>query len=199
MKLFYGNLSDNELIKLVKDKKDDNAFNTLLKRYEKLINGKAYQYFKSNYSSLEFNDIKQEVVLAFYSAVLTFDVNQNNTLTTYASRCIDNRIINVMKAEKNFINKVTSSNIIEYSLSSDENMIDVESSPEELLIKKDTIEQLIDIINKFLTQNEKDVLIYKLRGLSYEEISKIMNISKKDVDNLYTSIKRKIKSKLGRR
>lgn len=190
MRLVFYNLSDEELFKMIKEKNDNIAFETLLKRYDYLIKGKTIQFYKNNYSILESSDIKQEVILAFYRACLTYDQRKDVAFKTYVSRCIDNALINSLHKEHRHYDDIDLNvDIDKIQHESDNN----EPSPEEILIKKDAIEFLIDQINNILSKKEKDFLSYKLQGLSYKEMSNKMNLTSKDLDNLYTSIKRKLK------
>ena len=66
--------------------------------------------------------------------------------------------------------------------------------PDERVIDRENYESLIEIIKKTLSKKEYEVLKYYLSGYSYKEISKILDINEKSIDNSLSRIKTKLKS-----
>ena len=69
-------------------------------------------------------------------------------------------------------------------------------SPDEKVIDKEEYSRLVEQLKKSLSEKELKVLALYLKGYSYKEISKILNITNKSIDNSLSRIKAKLKEKL---
>ena len=194
-------LSDLDLIELIKNDSNNNpAFDELIKRYDSLLTGKANQFYSNNKMYFEFSDLKQEAIFAFFLSILSYDKNVGASFNTFASRCIENRLINMTNKEKAMLkNKVTNA---ELEFSSDDNddssydYPDDTPTPEEIVSKNEQLETIFDIIATTFTDLEKEVLNLRLQKYSYKEIAQKLNIKVKDVDNIYMKLKNKIKNNM---
>ena len=66
-------------------------------------------------------------------------------------------------------------------------------NPDEKFEENENYEEIKEKIVKTLSKLELKILSFFLKGLSYDEISKALNITKKSVDNALSRIKTKLK------
>ena len=101
----YSDLSDNELLELINKEKNNDAMETLIKRFGPLVTRQSRSLY---IIGADEEDLIQEGMIGLIKAVNTFKSNKNIKLATYASRCIENEILmylrknNKKKAEVSF-------------------------------------------------------------------------------------------------
>ncbi len=185
------NLSDNQLILIVRDEKNNKsgkgAVSELISRYLKLILKRANTY-SDNCSDVE--DLTQEGMLAFYKAVDSFDTENGAKFSSYADICVTNRIKTVAA---NFarINEAIADE------DPDERNIAVsEESPEHICVEKENSIIINNEILSVLAPLEVKVFELYLDGMPYKNIAKNLDISEKSVDNAVFRIRKKLKDLL---
>lgn len=188
-------LSDEELASLAQNN-DEMAVNTLLKKYKSLVNQIARSYFLTGG---DMEDIVQEGMIGLYKAIMHFKNTKSASFKTFASTCIKNQVQSAVRVASSEKNKVLSSAIpIIDQLNSDEEdekEIIFPSdlpSPDEQLIEKESLKEIMTKIKETLSSLELKVLTLYLKGYSYNEIAKISNLNKKSIDNALTRIKNKL-------
>lgn len=188
-------LSDEELASLAQNN-DEMAVNTLLKKYKSLVNQIARSYFLTGG---DMEDIVQEGMIGLYKAIMHFKNTKSASFKTFASTCIKNQVQSAVRVASSEKNKVLSSAIpIIDQLNSDEEdekEIIFPSdlpSPDEKLIEKESLKEIMTKIKETLSSLELKVLSLYLKGYSYNEIAKISNLNKKSIDNALTRIKNKL-------
>ncbi len=188
-------LSDEELASLAQNN-DEMAVNTLLKKYKSLVNQIARSYFLTGG---DMEDIVQEGMIGLYKAIMHFKNTKSASFKTFASTCIKNQVQSAVRVASSEKNKVLSSAIpIIDQLNSDEEdekEIIFPSdlpSPDEKLIEKESLKEIMTKIKETLSSLELKVLTLYLKGYSYNEIAKISNLNKKSIDNALTRIKNKL-------
>lgn len=194
------NLSDNELIKMAKSGKTE-ALDFLLSRYKSLASKIARSYFLVG---AEYEDLLQEAMMGLYGAYVKYDENSKSTFSTFAHLCIERNVQSAVKMANRKKHKMLTDSI---SLSN-QGAIEMKSedsdevvslilpssilSPDEQLIENEKFEEIKQKINKNLSKMEKNVLFLFLKGESYTQIAKILNIQNKSVDNALTRIRTKL-------
>ena len=188
-------LSDEELASLAQNN-NEMAVNTLLKKYKSLVNQIARSYFLTGG---DMEDIVQEGMIGLYKAIMHFKNTKSASFKTFASTCIKNQVQSAVRVASSEKNKVLSSAIpIIDQLNSDEEdekEIIFPSdlpSPDEKLIEKESLKEIMTKIKETLSSLELKVLSLYLKGYSYNEIAKISNLNKKSIDNALTRIKNKL-------
>lgn len=188
-------LSDEELASLAQNN-NEIAVNTLLKKYKSLVNQIARSYFLTGG---DMEDIVQEGMIGLYKAIMHFKNTKSASFKTFASTCIKNQVQSAVRVASSEKNKVLSSAIpIIDQLNSDEEdekEIIFPSdlpSPDEKLIEKESLKEIMTKIKETLSSLELKVLSLYLKGYSYNEIAKISNLNKKSIDNALTRIKNKL-------
>ena len=144
---------------------------------ERLVRVLARKFARAGVSE---DDLYQEGCLALMKAEQTFRESSGVKFETYASRCISNRIIDVLRKNKE------STDSFEVDLAESDYSLDDEVNLQE--INKILIEQCSDI--------ERAVFNSYFHGYSYEEISKIFEMPRKKIDNVIQKVRKVIKGEL---
>ncbi len=176
---------------------DENAVNTLLTKYKSLVNRIARSYFLTGG---DIEDIIQEGMIGLYKAIMHYKDDKAASFKTFASTCIKHQIQSAVRVASSEKNRVLSSALpIIEQLNNDDDEDNAEivfpsalPSPDDTVIEKENISEIILKIKKTLSSLELKVLNLYLKGYSYDEISKIGNLSKKSIDNALTRIKNKL-------
>ncbi len=185
----YTKLSDSQLAKLSKEN-DSRAIGELSLRYSGISYALASKFAKD---SEECADLSQEGMLGFLSAVCTFSETGGASFYTYASNCIRNRIISVLRKSNSQKKAFDSLFLPLHELK--EEKLDSET-PEEQFISQKNARYIVSLIEEFLTEQEKKVLSLHLSGISYKDIGEKLNISSKAVDSTLQRGRKKLRERL---
>ena len=154
---------------------------------------------------IDINDLNQEALLGFTDAILNYEESKNASLPTFICVCVERKFKKAcIKAStaKNQAMKDTLSLEYEYdniNLPLKEIIEDSDSDPLIKITEKERYEELLDEINKSLTDNESEVFQLFISGLKYRDIALILNKEPKQIDNAIQRIKTKIKKILQNR
>ena len=182
---------EQENIELIKKAKsgDSKSLDELIIRYRPLVISISRKYFLIGGSD---DDLIQEGNIGLFKAIMSYDENKNSTFYSYSKLCIERNIMTAINQANNLKNKsLVSSESIDDEVFED-NFDDGSPSPEQKLIMNEIMEELKDDIKKNLTILEKQVLYYFIKGKSYSEISSILQVSVKSVDNALGRIRKKL-------
>ena len=161
------------------------ALSELIGRYRRLAEAAAAGY---SGAFPERDDLVQEGMLALLSAAYTYSPVKNASFRTYAGVCVRNRLRSVLKeaaAQKNApLSDYVPLDAVEISGGSE---------PEGQLISEEETKALYRLFDTELSRLEKQVLICRLRGLSYGEIAQKLQISQKSADNALQRVRSKLK------
>ena len=179
-------LSDEQLCTLASGG-DDAAMAELIKRIMPLAGAKAAMY---NHPDLHRDDLLQEGMLGFITAVNTYDPEKNASFRTYAGVCINNRIVSMLRrrsSQRNIPPDLVSSIDDE-----GDSVSDYSSDPQEIFSEYEDMMHLQFLLDEKLTKLEKDVLLCRARGMSYEDIASKLGTSAKSVDNALRRARKKL-------
>lgn len=197
------NLADEQLLEMIKNG-DDTAETELFERYKDLVTKISRGYFIVG-GDLE--DLVQEGMVGLYKAIKGYNSHKETTFKTFAVICIKHQIQTAIKKANANKNKLLSSAVSFQSFSngnSTENLdfLPIElifnTTPAEKVIDKENFENLKNIIKNNLSALEYKVLQLYLKGFSYKEISSVLGITEKSIDNSLSRIKTKLREKLNR-
>lgn len=193
----YNNLSDEDVIKLIK-RGDNQALSYLLERYKELVNIKVGKYY---IVGAEREDTVQEGMIGLFKAIKCFDAQKQNSFKTFANICIERQLITAIKTsnrQKHMpLNSYLSLNNSAYdNEDNDEELINTFDSktiedPLDTLMKKEYYEQIESTIDKTLSGFEKQVLNRYIKGESYVDIAAKLDAPVKSVDNAIQRIRKK--------
>lgn len=162
---------DTEIVERIL-KGDIDAFEELIDKYQKMIYNLAYRMF-NNASDAE--DITQEVFLKIYRNIEKCSGKPSIKTWVYTityNTCIDEIRKNKGK-EKISLDKNLSSDDGVYSFELDSK----EPTPEMYLLNKEGIKDIENAINQLNETNRTLVFLRDVKGLSYNEISEIMDMN----------------------
>ena len=187
-------LTDSELVKMGQEG-SETAIEILIKKYEPIITYISNSYITSFKDNLiDMDVIYQEGRLGILDAINSFDSNKNASFKTYASRCINNRVINGLKKKANINSNIKSLD----EFMEDDSSLQIASNIniEEDVLLNEIFNSLTSKDSKVFSKFEKTVLIELLRGLNYKEIAESLEKTPKQIDNTIQRIKKKVSSYL---
>lgn len=174
-------LSDEQLVRDAES--DKAAVSELIARYICTI-----EFIAKRYSSEVREDLVQEGLMGLLSAVKSYSPDKNVKFSTYATKCIRNKIIS--SVHKNSLISEGDAENLEEILSSGGNI------PEDIILEKERMNELYDKITSALSEREWQVFQLFLTGMSYNQIALSVGASVKTVDNAMQRVRRKLKSLL---
>ncbi len=190
--------NDYELVALAKEQNED-AIAILYKKYEPIISNYAHKYVKLlQGNTTELSDLIQEGMIALETAINSFDERDNTLFYTFATVCIDRRIMTYIKTlnrpKHRILNEAISYDALQEKGNNILNRIYNEhDNPEKGIISEEIETALYNQIIKHISEFEKEVLDLRLTGLTYKEIATKLNKNPKIIDNALFRIKNKIK------
>ena len=197
----YGVMEDEQLAVLAKAG-DATASDELYHRYKNIVRGKARPYFLVG---ADRDDLIQEGMIGLFKAIRDFSDEKNSAFRPFAEICITRQILTAIKqATRNKhkpLNSYDSLYESVYDDGSEKQLMDMIESrtaldPEELYIKQELHESLMQTVEKSLTEYERAVLDGFLDGRSYSEIAAELGHSTKSVDNALQRIRKKLEKEL---
>lgn len=195
----YTVMNDEQLVQAAQSN-DMRAMNEIMMRYHDFVAKKIKAYFLVG---ADRDDIFQEGMIGLYKAVRDFDVQRSPSFMGFANICISRQIITAIKAanrQKHIpLNNYVPLEKSAYDEGGEETYIEViseqyPSDPEAIVIDKENRDTIECKISEALSKLELQVLIYYLRGNSYQEISELIKKDVKSVDNAIQRIKRKLEA-----
>lgn len=182
------------LITDIKNGKED-SFKTVLKMYHKMI-FKIINSFNLNIGDYQIDkeELFQEASLALYQCCLNYEADKNAKFSTFAYMVVKRKLIDYIRDyEKRYLYlySMDKENYCRYLV---ENWVTTSfyENPEEYYKIKD-FEDDFDIFIKNLKLLDQEIVRLRDSSNTYLEISKSLNISKKQVDNRLAYIRRKYK------
>jgi RNA polymerase sporulation-specific sigma factor len=197
----YSDMNDYELLSYVSE--DGSANEMIFQKYKPLIvetANKMYVYCKK--MGIEVNDLIQEGMVGLSNAINTFSESHETTFYTYASRCINRKIISYIIRMGRLKNKILNDSVFLELYDEDQSngfgksLADNSYNPENILINEESKQEILDIIDNNLTEFEKEVINLKINGFKYKEIADMLGKDVKYIDNCIQKIKNKIRLKL---
>lgn len=187
--------NDNELVYYVKEGNTDDA---------KLLYEKYYPYIKSYTTKtlmkhknlgLEESDINQEGLVALMEAIESYDEEKDNKFFTYAKTCIENQITQTIIKATREKNKIMNESLP--ITNETVNLFKTKSSYETIIECEDE-KTLLYKIKNILTNIEDQILQLKLCGTTNAEISILLEIEPKAINNAMFRIRKKLKKLLNK-
>ena len=194
----FENLTDEELVELSVTG-DKGATEYILDKYKNFVKAVVRMYFLVG---ADRDDVVQEGMIGLFKAIRDFDETKQTSFKSFAEMCVKRQVLTAIKnatRQKHMpLNSYISLSKPSYDdENSDETLLDTLTGldsidPEELFIGKENIEILGVKIEENLSKLEKEVLAMYIRGVSYQEIARIMNRSPKSIDNAIQRVKKKL-------
>jgi len=154
---------------------------------------------------VEADDLISVGTIGLMKAIDSFDYDKGVQLGTYASRCIDNEILMVLRANKKHKEDLSLNSVIGGDKDGNDFMlmdiIPADDDLEDIAQTNFFIEKVSNNVNKLLSPREKEVLEkrYGLNGhkvLTQKELAKELNISRSYVSRIEAKALQTIKDSL---
>lgn len=198
----YKDINDYELLYLVAEN-DEAAYNDLFSKYDKMIRIEAKKFYRRcDYLGISLDDIYQAGLYGFSLAIDNFDEKEGVLFYTYANTFIVREIQTLLRNHGRYKHALLSQCVSLDKEVDDEgnllslfidNGVNIVNQCEEHLIQMNLLNFKYEL--PFLYS-----LIYELRLNSFnnKEISELLGIKYKTVDNAIMSIKNKLKKELNK-
>ncbi|MEK7485638.1 MAG: sigma-70 family RNA polymerase sigma factor [Planctomycetota bacterium] len=167
--------SEHSLIQRCKNN-DKEAFNYFVQQYHKNV---FQTIFRMIGDAQEAADLTQEVFIKAYKAIHSF--RQESSFRTWIYRIAVNFCIS--QRRKHSVNQVAQAYSLDAPIQTKNGEItlepaDLTSNPTEILIKKESLQEIETAIQSLAPDFKAVVILRELEDLSYEEISEILEIPK---------------------
>lgn len=190
----YAEYSDAELQSLSVTG-DRSAEDALAGRYMQLVRACARPLFLAGGDS---EDLIQEGTFGLVSAIRQFNPDSGTSFHTFAEHCIKMRLLSAVKSASRLKHFPLNDGVSFEQLSEDPStQLSVfpemfRRSPEDLVLARESKEELYSALSDCLSKFEMKVLDFYLEGLSYSDISTRLGKDAKSVDNAVQRIRRKL-------
>lgn len=165
---------------------------------EKLINHNlrlvAHIVKKFNFAKIEQDELISVGSIGLMKAVKSYNTEKGHSFSTYASRCIQNEILMMIRSQRKFINEVSLEDKVKTDKDGNEvALIDALEDPkaqvEENAETQIMYQKLITLIDSKLDSREKEILYlrYGINGTipqTQNEVAKKLNISRSYISRI---------------
>lgn len=181
---------------------DKQAEEKLIKHNLRLV---AHIVKKYNFAKIEQDELISVGSIGLMKAIKSYDTEKGNSFSTYASRCIQNEILMMVRSQRKFINEVSLEDKVKTDKEGNEvSLIDVLEDASEHVQDKAEIQiiyqKIIDIINTSLNEREKEIIFlrYGISGgvpKTQNEVAKELNISRSYISRIEKKALNQIRDK----
>lgn len=213
--LFTGRLGNKNIFEKPLTEKDERECFERLKNGDKTAEEKIVKHnlrlvahIVKKYVNTKFEQDELISVgsIGLLKAVKSYDISKGHNFSTYASRCIQNEILMLLRSQKNLVNEISLEDKIRTDKDGNEvSLIDIlEDNKENIsenIENKLFAEKVTEIINKTLCERDK-IIIFKRYGLNgykqktQNEIAKELGISRSYISRIEKKSLKDLKSKI---
>lgn len=202
MKEEYRIASDEELILRLRDGEAE-IIDYIMEKYKDLVRSKAR---RMHILGADNEDLIQEGMIGLFKAVRDYDFGRDAGFFTFADLCVSRQMYNAVQgscrkkhAPLNFYislySRVGSGEGGEGEEAELQHLLTApgESSPEEMMIDRENVLRLEQIMEQELSAFEKQVMDLYVTGMRGGEIGRILGRDEKSVDNALQRLRGKLK------
>ncbi len=193
----YSDLSDNELLELINKEKNNDAMETLIKRFGPLVTRQSRSLY---IIGADEEDLIQEGMIGLVKAVNDYKADKGASFKTFAFMCVRRQMLTAINNSNNRKNIPLNHYISiygdgngDYVSPLDELDSGVITNPEDIMLARLQESDLIKVIESKLSKFEHQVLDEYLTGASYEEIGERLGKTAKSIDNAVQRIRAKLR------
>lgn len=167
------------------------AFETLLQRYEPLIQSLVERFSADPDAEGFKEDLRQEATVVFYHSILAYDTDQTEVeFGLYAKICISNALVSQLRKLKRRAPESFS------DLERDNFFIHESEDPSESILEQERAEALCLVIRNNLSAFEYRVWQYFMSGRTTKEIGVLTDKDEKSISNAIYRIRKKLRAVL---
>lgn len=200
----YTTLDEAEVIEAAKAGNEE-AMEFLLDKYHGLLGHICEKYFLRDG---ERDDLMQEAMIGFVQAVHDYKPENGKQFKNFAFLCVKRELDSCVKRSNRKKHMILNEAVpISCSNGEDEEICENEAflmerdksgsviTPESLMIEKESCVETSNVLADILSKLEYKVLIMRLMGYSYNEITLLLQLENKSVDNAMQRIRKKLNKK----
>lgn len=195
----YKNVNDYELLYLISES-DEEAYNSLYKKYGEMIKMEAKKlYYSYRYLGISWDDIYQAGLYGLNSAIKNFDEHNGVLFYTYVKIFVKHEFQTLIRDHSREKHNVLSNSIsLDKEIDDDGNcidsLIDAKVNNIEEFYANERMKRILNFKYELSFLNS---LIYELKinNFTNKEISILLDLDYKKVDNAIHSIKNKLRKK----
>ena len=190
----FASFSDLQLLQRAASGERE-AEEALVCRYMQLVRACSRPFFLAGGES---EDLIQEGMFGLLSAIRQYDPDNGASFRTFAEHCIKKRILSAIRSASRLKHFPLNDGLSLEQLSEDASVpfaaipAYTQPSPEELVLARESKEELYKAFQHHLSKLEIRVLDLFLDGLSYQDIAQRLGKDAKAVDNAVQRIRRKM-------
>lgn len=180
---------------LLAQKGNEESIENIIKYFQQIISKYNFKFFLIGGDR---DDLMQEGIIGLMKAIKSFNPDKNTSFNTFASLCIRRQILTAIKNANSSKYILLNNSIYRQKEISIEDISTYTKpslkfySPEDILLGKELSKYLLSYLKSNLSKLESKVFIYMSKGFTYIEISNILNMAPKKIDNVIQRIKKKI-------
>ncbi len=195
------NYSEEELV-LQAQQGNNDSLEKILQSYRGFIRYVCQRYFLKDGDE---QDLLQEASIGLLEAIRAYNYSSEVKFRNFAFICIKRELDSVISRSNRKKRQILNNAIPIYAYVEEENnrygseyysgenfMKCDDDTPEDAIIAREELQELRTFLNKELTSLEQKVLVLRIEGCSYREITDILEIRAKAVDNAIQRIRRKV-------
>lgn len=200
MRQSFIELEDEALVSMIQQG-DSEAMDYLLRKYTPLVNKETRTVY---IIGADDEDLIQEGMIGLFKAIRDYRENRGAGFYTFAKTCIKGQICSAVTASNRKKHTPLNTYVSFYAQKGNKESMDLmdileadlESNPEERMIRKESIAWIESKIQDKLSVKEQQVLSDYLEGRTYQEIAQHRGITKKSVDNAIQRIRAKLSAEI---
>ncbi|MBE6768377.1 MAG: sigma-70 family RNA polymerase sigma factor [Ruminococcaceae bacterium] len=164
---------------------DERAFTLLVALCEPMLRAQVARF---RFPAAEVEDMQQEGLLGLLSAVRTFDPLREVSFRTYASACVRNRLLSILRRRAA---RATEVPVEDVSAVADVATLVID--PAATMQEKEDAAHTLSRVREMLTEREYAVFLRYLDGDAYTEIAAQLHMTPKAVDNALQRARAKLR------
>ena len=174
----------------------EGAFSEISRMYAPLTDSICARYCPPDiYGEQDIEDMRQELAIALYDAVLAYDMSREKIeFGLFAKICMTNRVISRLRKYQRTRGKEVS--VSDDDIISDNTAKSVDDEPSLLVIDKESVDSINGLINRNLSKFERSVFGLYISGYSSRDIANILGTNGKSAENAIYRIRNKLKKLL---
>lgn len=181
---------------------DELAMEYLLKHYQGLMNYICDKYYLKDG---ERDDLMQEAMIGFVQSVKSYKPESGKQFKNFAYLCIKRELDSCVKRSNRKKHMVLNDAVSMSAYNENEEQVEDKSgylierdasgaivSPENTIVEKESYNEIMHRITELLSKMELNVLVMRMMGMSYNEITLALQLENKSVDNAVQRIRKKV-------
>lgn len=198
----YQDVNDYELLYLIAEK-DEDAYNSICNKYENVVKMQANKIYKSSkYLGISYEDVYQAGLYGLNMAINHFDEKEGTLFYTCANTFITREMVVFIRSHSRCKHNVLSDSLsLDTEIDTDGNIIldFIENKDNNIkdFYESDSIKKIIEFKYE-LSFLHSQIYELRLNNFTNLEISILLDLKYKTVDNAMRSIKDKLKKRLNK-